>query len=387
MKKKVVILTSVHRACDTRIFHQQARTLAEAGYAVTVVGRHPRAETVDGVSIHPIPHIRNRLSRMIVTPLRTGLVALRSGSRICHLHDPELLPIGLALALLGRRVVYDVHEDYPQQVLSKYYLHPLARRAASMIVAAVERIAGSILAAVITATGQIAARFPAHKTRVVRNYPRMTAETCGCNLPTDDTSGRFRLVHLAGTLSHVRGVTSLVDTMGLLDDSFELVLAGKWETPAYFHALRHMPGFARIRHVHHVPHPEVWQLYRRCHVGVICSLPLPRHLTALPVKLFEFMATGLPVVVSNFPLLRSIVDTHGCGLCVDPTDPKAIADAVRRLAQDRRLARTMGRNGMEAVRQYYNWNSEAAALLDLYSRLSESRCVRTSRYPVLSVTT
>lgn len=373
MKTGVVILTSVHQACDTRIFHRQARTLAEAGYAVTVAGCHPRTETVDGISILPVPRPRNRLWRMVVIPFRLALVALRTRSRICHLHDPELLPVGILLAFLGRTVIYDVHEDYPSQVLSKHYLHPLARRIASRLVAALERAAGTVFHAIVAATAEIAARFPSRKTWVVRNYPRLPAETADCRRPADNTSSRFRLVHLAGTLTHIRGITSLVGAMGLLDDTFELVLAGRWEPPALFHALRRRPGFARVRHINSVAHRDVWALYQRCHAGIICSLPLPRHLTALPVKLFEFMAAGLPVVVSDFPLLRSIVETHGCGLCVDPADPEAIAAAVRRLAQNPELARTMGRNGQQAVRRHYNWSTEAASLLRLYSKIPASR--------------
>ncbi|MEO0085747.1 MAG: glycosyltransferase family 4 protein [candidate division WOR-3 bacterium] len=385
MKNAVVILTSVHRACDARIFHRQARTLAESGYTVMIAGDHRRAETIDGISIIPVPRPRNRFSRMLVSPIRLGLIALRSRFRICHLHDPELLPVGVVLALFGRTVIYDVHEDYPQQLLSKHYLCPLARRVMSRLIAAVERAAGSILHATISATKEIASRFPPDKVCIVRNYPRLPASTSATTPPAGSSRGPFRLVHIAGTLTHVRGITSLVSAMGLLDDTFELVLAGSWEPPTYLRELRRLPGFARVRHIGQVAHPCVWPLYRSCHVGVICSLPLPRHLTALPVKLFEFMAAGLPVVVSDFPLLRSIVESNRCGLCVNPTDPRAIANAIRLLARNPELARTMGENGIAAVQKRYNWSTEAATLLELYSRLSLPRGCPATQQPILSV--
>jgi len=277
-----------------------------------------------------------------------------------------------------------VHEDYPQQALSKHYLPPFLRRAAACLAAALERAAGAAFATVVAATDTIAARFPGPKTVVIRNYPappsahglRLTAngqspESEGCRPSAVSCTpfGRFRLVHLAGTLTHVRGITSMVRAMDFLDDSFELVLAGRFEPAEYGAVLGRLPGYARVRHIRNVPHPDVWSLYRRCHVGLVCSLPLTRHLFALPVKLFEFMAAGLPVVVSDFPLLRAIVEENDCGIPVNPEDPGAIAAAVRRLARDPALARRLGENGIRAVATTFNWEREAAVLLRSYARL------------------
>jgi len=81
------------------------------------------------------------------------------------------------------------------------------------------------------------------------------------------------------------------------------------------------------------------------------------------------MAAGIPVIASNFPLWRKIVKDNQCGLCVDPLDPKAIADAIDFLVKNPKEARKMGENGQKAIKKYYNWSTEEKKLISLYRSL------------------
>jgi len=86
-------------------------------------------------------------------------------------------------------------------------------------------------------------------------------------------------------------------------------------------------------------------------------------------KIFEYMAYEIPVVCSNFPNLKRIVEGEGCGICVDPEDPEEIADAVRWLAEHPEEGREMGKRGREAARRQYNWEAEADKLRRFYREL------------------
>jgi glycosyltransferase involved in cell wall biosynthesis len=115
------------------------------------------------------------------------------------------------------------------------------------------------------------------------------------------------------------------------------------------------------------PYEEKERLSAPASIGVITSLPYPNHTRCLPNKLFDYMLMSLPVVASNFPLYRGVVETHHCGLTVDPARPHEIARAlVYLLIEHPREAQQMGANGRRAVLETYNWEKESQKLLQTY---------------------
>ena len=97
--------------------------------------------------------------------------------------------------------------------------------------------------------------------------------------------------------------------------------------------------------------------------------PAPNHVNAQPTKLFEYLAVGLPVIASDFPLWRKIIEGSGCGLLVDPLDPQGIASAMEWILDHSEEAEAMGRQGRQVVERTYNWEIEFGKLLDLYGRI------------------
>lgn len=374
---RVCLMTSVHPATDVRIHQKEAVTLARAGYQVILIapawscGSH-EAKDGTGIEVRPVRIPRNRLLRMTVGTVLMLTAALRQQAAAYHIHDPELLPAAALLKLLGRRVVYDVHEDYSRQLLTKHYLPAALRRTLARLAGGAEKAVAAKLDAVVAATDTIGARLGAPTTVVVRNYPK--AADFAPRYRHD--GGPFRLAHFSGTLTPERGISNNITAMAELGPGYQLILGGRFVTPAYERQTRTLPGFQHVRFLGPVPHAAVLQQLRACDAGIICLLPLQHYRTSLPVKLFEFMAAGLPVIASDFPLFRDIVESSGCGLVVDPTNPKAIADAIARLAADPVSARRMGNAGRAAVLSRWNWESEAAALVELYKRLCAGRAMR-----------
>ena len=366
---KVVHFTTVHPAFDTRIFHKQAKTLARAGYEVVLIAQHDGNEMVDGVKIVALPKPRNRFARMFGLSWRAFHLSLRERADVYHFHDPELLPIGVLLKIFTRaKVVYDVHEDVPEQILTKHWIPRLLRSPLAGVFNAFEKLLARALDAVVVATEGIAEKFAQLKPIAIHNYPDLGM------LPNPSTrhgEGKEKVLVYVGGISKIRGAIEMVRALEHLSPVWDirLDLIGKFEPPELEQELQGLPGYQRVRFLGWMPPENVYTLLAYADVGLVCLHPEPRFMGAWPVKLFEYMAAGLPVVASNFPLWKEIVEGNRCGITVDPLDPKAIAQAIEYLLAHPEEARQMGENGRRAVVEQYNWEQEKGKLLKLYEKL------------------
>ena len=369
-KRAVCICTTAHPAKDTRIFYREGHTLVRAGYDVTLVAPYPEKETVEGVRILPLRASRSRLRRILFAPIRVMVRARRLRVDVYHLHDPELIPLGILLRLFRKKVVLDLHEDLPEQILSKEWLPSLLRWPLSVVVRFGLRLVCSAFSGVVVATDHIAKTIKATSVAVVRNYPPLRAVATN-RTPVSQDSGA--MVCYVGGLTVTRGILELLGAIIDLPESYNvsLRLIGRPQTAEMedriASAVKLFEG--RLEWLGWQDPEMVWRLLSKCDIGVVCLHPVPRYQVALPVKLFEYMAAGLPVIASDFKLWRDIIESADCGVCVDPLDSSAIAAVIMKLASDPIRRAEMGQNGMQAVRTIYNWESESVRLIALYERI------------------
>jgi glycosyltransferase involved in cell wall biosynthesis len=171
-----------------------------------------------------------------------------------------------------------------------------------------------------------------------------------------------------GGVSISRGVRELI--MAAQFAQSKIVIAGPLWDGLTEEKLAGIPGWDRVSYVGSLGRQAVGELMAASRVGLVTFLPTRYHVDSMPNKLFEYMSAGIPVVASNFPLWRTVVEQTGSGLCIDPTDPQAIAAAIDRLAENDDFAARCGRNGMQAVTENYNWNAQASKLIALYGQLA-----------------
>lgn len=374
MNKKVCILTSVHPPFDTRIFHKQAKTLAKAGYDITLIAQHDRDKVVDRVKVVTLPMPCNRFQRIFGLTWRAFRKALHQKADVYHFHDPEMLPAGVLLRLFsGKRVIYDVHEDYSQAIRTKPWLPPFLRGLIAVTFDSVERLLTRFLDGVITATDEISRRFSERKIVVIKNYPILTSKKSLCSnpeIPQGANRNDFTLIYVGG-LAEIRGIYEMVKALEFIDEKYRvrLKLLGKFTEQDFAERVKSLTGFAKVAFLGWVPHEEVYHHLQTADVGLVCLHPEIRYQVALPVKLFEYMVAGLPVIASNFPLWKEIVEGNKCGLTVDPLNPREIAQAIEYLLEHPELRRKMGENGRRAVLEKYNWENESQKLLKIYEEL------------------
>ena len=372
---KVCILTSVHPPFDTRIFHKEAKSLARAGYDVTLIAQHDKNEIVDGIRILPLSKPKNRLERMTKTVWSVYRKALDLDADIYHFHDPELIPVGLLLKFHGKRVIYDVHEDVPRQNLSKSYIPAAFRRPISLMIGALEAFSARRFDGVITATPFINKRFLGLGANAVNvnNYP-LAFELYA---PENQWKNKEKVVCYVGGIAGIRGAFEMVEAVG--KTKYRLLLAGNIETDIE-KGLKQMPGWRQVDALGFVDREDVRATMARSMGGLVLFHPEPNHIDAQPNKMFEYMSAGIPVIASNFPLWREIIEGAKCGICVDPLNPEEIAEAIQFIVEHPAEAEQMGKNGRRAVEERYNWGMEEKKLIGLYRETLKRSTNRTNFY-------
>jgi glycosyltransferase involved in cell wall biosynthesis len=376
-RARVCIMTSSHTAFDERIFHKQAKSLAGAGYEVTIVAPHAAGEVLDGIRVKAVPKTKGLLKRAFLTAPRVLRAALREGADIYHFHDPELLPAGLLLRLLGKRVIYDAHEYYKQNFLSRRPASGALTRLTANVLDSIETQASRLFNGVIVVDRVTKDKFKGRAV-TVSNFPYRPGKPARFK----PRGGGFKCVY-AGGLSADRGLFKMIEAMEHVDRPARLILLGRVSEEDRLRA-RKMKGYERVEFLGFRPWPEVLKLLPECDLGLVLLQPVPAYIHAGEgtVKLFEYMASGLPVLGSNFPNLARIIMGEGCGATVNPADPVEIAGKIMYLADNPDVASGMGKNGWNAVMEKYNWEMEAEKLFGLYSRILDECVVVSGRKAV-----
>lgn len=358
---RIVHVTTVHKRKDIRIFQKELRSLSREFPDITLVVNDGLGdETVDGIRIVDLRvSYKTRLGRFF-RPFRR-LLSLMKELRpdIVHFHDPELIPFGLTMAFKGYPVIYDIHEDYPKLMVDKPWIAPALRKLVSSLFSSLEKFAVSRFAAVALVNESQVERLGKKKHAILHNYSVIGQYTENEVAPPEDY---FMYI---GVLLESRGLQEMLDALALLPDQYSLVVAGLLSPSARAIAEAH-PAWNKVRDMGWMETEALITTTRKAIAGLMIPHPLPNIIDSSPNKLFEYMASGIPVVSSDFPGFRKIVEGSQCGILVPAHDHKAAYDAMLYLANNPQERIRMGLNGMRAVREQYNWEKESEKLLALY---------------------
>jgi glycosyltransferase involved in cell wall biosynthesis len=373
---RIVHLTSAHSPLDVRIFEKECRSLARAGYEVIEIGNYDLNDIVDRVQVRGLGRGKGRLHRFTIGLFTIWRQAFRTDCDLYHFHDPDLLIVALLLRAAGRRVVYDIHEDLPTKILLKMYLPKAVRKPMKWIVDRAERAAAKFMSGLITATPTLRDRFIVAQSRivVVNNFPILEEFAQPASV---DWNRRDRTVTYFGGISEARGIGEMMAAMDLLPRALgiKLELAGRFYVKSLFADVSAKPEWKHVSWHGELNRKGLISLLSRVSVGLVILHPEKSFVTSQPTKLFEYMAAGIPVIASDFPLWRSIIESTGCGILVNPFDTRAIATAIEHLVMNPSEAQAMGQRGRRAVETQFNWANEEQTLLSFYSSLLPAHLV------------
>jgi glycosyltransferase involved in cell wall biosynthesis len=359
----VVMLATVHDATDDRVFYREAKTLCEAGLSVCVIAPSSSSGYFEGIWIEALPRKQGRARRLLQgwTVLRR---ALRLGKGLFIFHDSELFVTALILRGLGKRVVYDCHENLPMQVLQKKWIPWPFKWLLVPATWSLEWVGSRLLNGVLVARDSVLGRFPKDLRVSIRNFPTSDALTTSQGPPL---SMRRNVVIYAGGLSRIRGIAELVEAFRKIDvPTAELWLVGPFDSEQFQREiLSSLPP--NVRWLGKMEHSEVVKLYASAKIGMSTLHPTPSHRNSQPVKIYEYMGAGLPVIASNFPEFSELLE--GCGVQVDPLNVEQIREEIRHLLLDDSRLENMSKVARARVLNCYSWDREGERLVQFCSSL------------------
>ena len=361
---RVAHLTTAHSPFDNRIFYRECLSLVEAGFDTRLIAPHQRVETCQGVSIIPLSPVKGRLQRFTLRQIEVLKEAIKLKADIYHFHDPELILVGLVLKALGKKVVYDIHENNYQSLVTKPYLSkPIARLLASTL-GPLEQMISSLFFQVI-AERCYRKRFP--EATEVLNYPSIELFKEQAQMVPSENNFLY-----TGGIVDVRGVWNHAGLAARMPD-IEVTMAGrfgrgvksklKMEYPSPNLKLIGDESYLQFEEIIDVYHRHRW----RAGLAIFPTdcVYSERELT----KFFEYMALGIPVVCSDFPAWKALIEGHGVGLCVNPDDPDQIDEVISYLRDNPERAAEMGKRGRALALSTFNWGTQADNLISLYRRI------------------
>lgn len=367
---KITHLSSVHPRHDTRIFFKICSSLSLGGYNTSLIIADGKGNEVkNGVSILDVgAPTGGRLYRMTKTTEQIFEKAKEIDSSIYHLHDPELIPIGLKLKKLGKKVIFDVHENIALQIKEKKFIPFFLRSMVSMLYRKYEISALKKFDALILA-----------EQSYIKYYLNLNKNTeVVLNMPDLDLLKNFKSVErkkneifYIGGISNLRGFDVTTNAIKILKGKIPDIMMhyiGPY-SPKLINSVDIDSIENNIKFYGMMPLVKGLEYSRNSKIGISILKPIQNYVESFSTKIFEYMAIGLPVVTSNFKLYKNIIEKYKCGICVDPLNSIEIANAIEYIIKNPIIAKQMGLNGIKAVEKIFNWEKEKKKLFNLYKNL------------------
>jgi glycosyltransferase involved in cell wall biosynthesis len=358
---KICHCSVIHRINDSRIFYKECVSLANAGYDVSIFAI--RVNNVNfnrliykGVFLHGLNNNR------IFNHFYLLLIILKKRYKIIHFHDPELIFIGFLLKLFGKKIIYDVHENYRQTIMNKKWVILPFRFIFSKILIFLEFISSIFFDLIITTTPVIANNFKYNNTHIIRNFPIISSP----EFFTSNVCNNNVIIYI-GSLSSMRGIKELITAAGHLIGVSELWLLGPWEDESFKSECELMVGYNNTKYLGLVNHEDVKIILHKATIGICLLHPIDSFKDSYPIKVFEYMQSGLPILMSNFDMWQQLFG-NSCEY-IDPMNPLKIAEKIMEMLNNPDRLEEMSRECQILVNEHFNWNSEARLLIESYKKI------------------
>lgn len=377
MSLKVCHFTVAHNVTDGRIFEKECRSLQRAGYRVCIVGPNTEDREIDGINICGVALNPHPLHRMFWGARKIYKRALALDADVYHFHDVELFRYGLKLKQKGKKVIFDSHENWIGYVQNISWIPSMAKKVVAQYLRRMYKKHLSEFDAVVTVSPDIAESLSQNSNHVcvVTNYPKIDMR----KLPTlsfDEYEKRPNRLCYAGTVYPSSNQVTIIKALEALDD-VEYVMIGKLDARGR-EIYSQLDGWNKVIVVNFLPFEHLTGYYQSSRAGLCVFDDIPniggRKGSMGVNKIFEYMAYGLPIILSDQEMWRDlIVEKYHCGVCVKAGDVESVMRGIQTILSDKHGAFEMGKRGQEAVINEFNWKTQEKVLLEVYEKITDKQ--------------
>jgi glycosyltransferase involved in cell wall biosynthesis len=379
---RICHFSSVHHVWDTRVFYRECVSLAKS-FEVTLIAIGEEGNFVkQGVQVISVPKPKNFIERFFKTIFRVFILAVKQEAHIYHIHDAEMIPFGIVLRILGKQVIYDIHENTHDDILLKPWIKPNKRKLLAKAYNCLLWIGSKFLQfIVVVADPKFLPKFFVHEgnATIVQNFANPDELSPYLVSNRTDLIGNH-LFYVGMIKDMYYDINPFLQALNLLN-----------EKGIFCHL--HLIGYFGSGHSTDVTHLKNWdqlknqitfygfldthaayQISMQCKVGLCIKNQPESMLVSHERKLFEYLAIGLPSIFCDKSIYKDLNQKFDIGFAVDVTDANAIANALQLLLQVDEHLLLKSENARQAAQHCFNWNLESEKLFKLY-RLLELKTI------------
>ena len=354
---RVAHVSSVHSRYDTRILYNQCSSLSDSFDTTFFVCDGKADEVVNNVKIINCFNYERRLARILASIFVLIFFIWKKDIKVYHLHDPELFFLGIILKSTGKKVVYDVHEDYYEDIKIKSWLNPWT----AILIASIYKLIFScvfrICDEVITVTEKIQGKINCNS-KIIKNYPDLDRFQLKLGMKK-----KFSGIYI-GSISIERGIQTVLNLHKKFE--FPIVIAGKFADQNVEKLVMTQVETGKVVYLGFIKPDEVPEVMSSASIGFHLVTTNENLLSGLPLKIFEYIASGLPVICSKSNTWEAYFGEFKTVFFVDPHSIREIERAIK-LCETVTL--DMLSKSQVLLRKRYSWESQQVHLSDIYDQL------------------
>lgn len=367
---RVVHVTTVHNKHDNRIYYKECLSLAASGYDVSLIAPKDERPLLEGViNNYEIPKFKNRALRILFAPFFAFYYCVRIKAKIYHFHDPELLPLAYIMSLLGSKVVFDMHENVPFQIMTKPWLGPLQKRIILTVYQGIERIVLKRISVVYA------------ESSYQKYYPYVRSSTTVLNMPDlkmlagKKSSLKFEdrdlVISYVGGVSSLRGIDTLIDAVEQLNRKAKLPLIkvkliGTLQEPALS---KRIEACDFVEYLGFLPAKEAFEEIKSSRIAIALLKDIPNYRQSYSTKIFEYMAIGLPVIYSDFEIYKELFEGADVGWPLTPDNSAELASLIELIIDNPAMLQKKAEAGAQLALERLGWSTELQKLKSFYDSI------------------